>query len=139
MNATPAGFVLPVAMREEIVAHARAEVPRECCGVILSRSGTLTELRRLTNTYPGTDFYEPEAGELYRLVLETDESGTEIAAIYHSHPVSTAYPSPRDVEYAGWPESVYLICSLQHPNAPVIRAFRIIDDEITELAICSDE
>src|SRR5215213_1071400 len=126
-------FHLPAAMREEIVTHAIAESPRECCGVILGRDGELIELRRLTNTFPGNDFYEPDAGELYRLLVETDQSGTEIAAIYHSHPVSRAYPSQRDVEYAGWPESVYLICSLERPSSPVIRAYRIVDGEITEL------
>ena len=135
MGVSRAEFTLPAAMRDEIVAHARAEAPRECCGVILGRNGQMQELRRLTNTYPGNDFYEPEAGELYRLVLENDESGTEIAAIYHSHPVSRAYPSTRDVEYAGWPDSVYLICSLENPDAPVIRAFRIVDGEITELPL----
>ena len=132
MTGSPAEFELPAAMREEIIAHARTEAPRECCGVILSKDGELIELRRLTN------FYEPESGELYRLVVETDESGTEIAAIYHSHPVSRAYPSARDVEHAGWPESVYLICSLEHPDTPVIRAFRIVDGAITELTLLSD-
>ena len=128
-------FGLLAVMRDEIVAHARLEAPRECCGVILGRNGKLIELRRLTNIYPGNDFYEPDAGELYRLVVEIDETGTDIAAIYHSHPVSPAYPSARDVEYAGWPDSVYLICSLEHPDAPVIRAFRIVDGDITELRL----
>jgi len=135
MTAPQPSFRLSAVMRDEIVAHARAEVPRECCGVILGRNGDLIELRRLTNIYPGNDFYEPDAGELYRLLVETDQSGTEIAAIYHSHPVSPAYPSERDVEYAGWPESVYLICSLEHPDLPVIRAYRIVDGRITELTI----
>ena len=139
MTAPQPSFRLPAVMRDEIVAHARAEVPRECCGVILGRNGDLHELRRLTNIYPGNDFYEPDAGELYRLLVETDESDIEIAAIYHSHPISRAYPSQRDVEYAGWPDSVYLICSLEHPDSPVIRAFRIVDGEITELTNRSDD
>jgi hypothetical protein len=48
-----------------------------------------------------------------------------------------AYPSVRDVEHAGWPDSVYLICSLEHPEEPIIRAFRIVDGAITELTITS--
>lgn len=135
MTATQAELRLPELMRDAIVAHARAEFPRECCGVILGRDGQLLDLRRLTNTYPGNDFYEPDAGELYRLLVESDEAGREIAVIYHSHPVSPAYPSERDVEYAGWPDSVYVICSLEQPGAPDIRGFRIVDGEVTELAI----
>jgi proteasome lid subunit RPN8/RPN11 len=130
-------FVLPATMRDEIVAHARADAPRECCGIIAGAIGTLTTLHRLTNTYEGVDFYRIDDTELYNLYLELDSRGEEIAAIYHSHPISVAYPSARDVQYAAWPDPVYLICSLVHPDLPVIRAFRIVDDHITELRITS--
>jgi proteasome lid subunit RPN8/RPN11 len=135
MSVAAGAVRLPAAMRDEIIAHARAEFPRECCGVISGAGGVLFELHRLTNTYPGVDFYEPEAGELYRLLTELDRRGHEVTAIYHSHPVSPAYPSPRDVEYAGWPDSAYLICSLQEPDAPMLRAFRIADGDVSELGI----
>jgi hypothetical protein len=42
------------------------------------------------------------------------------------------------VAHAGWPEIVYLICSLEHPDAPVIRALRIEDEAIRELAVVLD-
>jgi proteasome lid subunit RPN8/RPN11 len=61
--------------------------------------------------------------------------GQEIVANYHSHPISPAYPSARDVAHAGWPEIVYLICSLEWPEAPVVRAFRIEDGTIRELTL----
>jgi proteasome lid subunit RPN8/RPN11 len=128
---------LPEEMRAEIIAHARDEAPRECCGVIAGRDGELIELHRMVNTYSGVDFYEPDGNELYRLYRELEDRGLEFASIYHSHPVSVAYPSVRDVEHAGWPDSVYLICSLEHPEEPIIRAFRIVDGAITELTITS--
>ncbi|HET8524932.1 MAG TPA: M67 family metallopeptidase [Thermomicrobiales bacterium] len=126
-------FDLPQAMRDEIIAHARAEAPRECCGVIVGPPGDLRELHRLTNTYQGIDFYEPDAAELYRVYMEADARGWDIQVIYHSHPVSPAYPSPRDVQHAGWPSAVYVICSLEHSEHPRLRAFRIVDEKITEL------
>jgi hypothetical protein len=49
--------------------------------------------------------------------------------------VSVAYPSQRDVEHAGWPDSVYIICSLEKPETPYLRAFNIVDGVITELEI----
>lgn len=128
-------FPLSDEMREEIVAHARAEAPRECCGVIVGPPGAPRELNRLTNVYQGVDFYEPDAAELYRVYMDADVRGWEIQVIYHSHPVSPAYPSRRDVEHAGWPESVYVICSLEHAEAPVLRAFRIVDEQIAEVGI----
>lgn len=89
----------------------------------------------MTNMYPGEDFYEIDGTALYQIYLETEERGIEISGIYHSHPVSVAYPSARDVEHAGWPDAVYLICSLEDRDQPVIRAFGIADGEITEFAI----
>lgn len=128
-------FVLPAAMRDEIVAHARAEAPRECCGIIAGTASGLTTLHRLTNNYEGVDFYRIDDDELYRLYMELEQRGEEIAAIYHSHPVSVAFPSARDVEYAAWSDPVYVICSLEHPESPVLRAFRIVDGTISELEI----
>jgi len=128
-------LTLPAEMRDEIVAHARESAPRECCGVIVGLSGQPGELRRMTNTYEGIDFYEVDGRELLSLMKELDEKGWDFTAIYHSHPVSPAYPSPRDVEYAGYPDTAYIICSLENPDAPVVRAFAIVDAQITELPI----
>lgn len=128
-------FALPAAMWEAIVAHARREWPRECCGLIAGIDGVPAELIPVTNVYPGEDFFEMEPGELYRHYLAIEGRGQEIVANYHSHPVSPAYPSVRDVAHAGWPEIVYLICSLEHPDEPVIRAFRIVDGTSRELTV----
>jgi proteasome lid subunit RPN8/RPN11 len=122
-------------MREAIVEHARREWPRECCGLIAGKVGVPAEIIPVTNVYAGEDFYEMEPRELYRHYLAIEERGQEIVANYHSHPVSPAYPSPRDVAHAGWPEIVYLICSLEDPEAPAVRAFRIEDGEIREVAV----
>lgn len=122
-------------MQDEIVAHARAEAPRECCGVIVGPPGEPRELHQLTNTYQGVDFYEPDPTELYRAYMNAEARGWDFQVIYHSHPVSPAYPSPRDVEHAGWPESIYVICSLEHPDRPILRAFRIVDEKIDELSL----
>ena len=128
-------FRLPAGMREAIVAHARREWPRECCGLLAGTDGVPGEVIPVTNVYPGEDFYEMEPGELYRHYRAIEERGQEIVANYHSHPVSPAYPSARDVTHAAWPEIAYLICSLAVPEAPVVRAFRIEDGAIRELAI----
>ena len=122
-------------MQDEIIAHARREVPRECCGVISGENGNPVAVIPLTNVYAGDDFFEIDATELYRVYRDLDAAGQEIIVNYHSHPVSVAYPSVRDVAHAQWGEIVYLICSLEFPEAPVLRAFRISDGEIVELSV----
>jgi proteasome lid subunit RPN8/RPN11 len=119
-------------MRGEIVAHARAEAPRECCGLIAGQDGRPTRLYRLTNVETGNRLYRIDDDELYRVTRELDERGWDVMAIYHSHPVTPAYPSTTDVSLAFWPDAFYVICSLANPDAPDVRAFRIVDEQISE-------
>ena len=126
---------LPVAMRDEIIAHARQDAPRECCGIIIGPPGECRELLRVTNIYEGIDFYEVDGLELLNLSKLVDERDWQFTAIYHSHPVSQAYPSARDCEFAFYPDTVYLICSLQTPNQPVVRGFQIVDGQVNECRI----
>ena len=128
-------LALPETMRDEIVAHSRELAPRECCGVIVGPPGVPAELRRLTNLEPGVDRYLVDDAELYALSREVDERGWEFVVIYHSHPVSVAFPSKTDRELAFWDSAVYVICSLEHPDAPSLRAFRIVDDAVTEVEL----
>ena len=76
--------------------------------------------------------------ELYALSREVNLRGWEFVAIYHSHPTSVAFPSKTDRELAFWEEAVYVICSLEHPDAPVLRGFRIVADEVTEVELARE-
>ena len=76
--------------------------------------------------------YSIDAKEQFRLMRAIEEAGEELAAIYHSHTKSAAYPSQTDVNLAGWPEAVYLIVSLADPEAPDLKGFWIKDGKIAE-------
>ncbi len=129
-------FALSSTLASAIVAHARAEAPRECCGVLAGPDGTAEEAFPLTNRAPGTELYETDAAELMELEFRTLPSRNwEIVAIYHSHPHSVAFPSATDVALAAWPDACYLICSLEDPEQPVIRGFSIVDGAIRERPI----
>ena len=133
MAIAPERLVIPVAIREEIIAHAQDHWPRECCGVLSGAAGSPTEIHRLTNLEPGVDRYLFDDEEFFAVYWNIENRGDELVSVYHSHPVTVAYPSKTDVEFAFWPEAVYLICSLENREAPVIRGYRIIDGAITEL------
>lgn len=128
-------LIVPAEIRDEIIAHSRDHTPRECCGIIAGKNGEITTLHRLTNLEPGIDRYLFDDEEFYKVYWEIENRGEELISVYHSHPVSVAYPSKTDVEFAFWPEAVYLICSLEFPDAPAIRGFRIVDDVIAEVEL----
>lgn len=126
---------LPATMREEIIAHAKSELPRECCGLIAGKDGEATRLYRLTNVEAGNRLYRIDDDELYGVIRELDDREEDILVIYHSHPVTEAYPSRTDVDLAFYPDAFYLICSLQDPERPSLRSFRIVDEQITEVPL----
>lgn len=123
-------------MIDEIVAHAREEVPNECCGLIGGRDGRALTLYRARNELQSPLRYNVHPQDLLRITTEIEERGEELAAIYHSHTGSPPYPSQTDVNLAeNWPDPLYVICSLEDPDSPEVRAFSIRQGEISEAEI----
>ena len=65
-----------------------------------------------------------------------EDDGEELVGIYHSHTKSEAYPSQTDINLAeNWPDPLYLICSLENSDEPVVRAFAIRDGAVEEVEL----
>jgi [CysO sulfur-carrier protein]-S-L-cysteine hydrolase len=121
---------------DEIVAHSREEAPNECCGLVAGRNGAATAVHRARNEFESPLRYNVHPQDLLRITNAIEEAGEELAAIYHSHTRSEAYPSQTDVNLAAnWPDPLYLICSLEDPGAPVVRAFEIRGGRIDEVEL----
>jgi proteasome lid subunit RPN8/RPN11/molybdopterin converting factor small subunit len=127
-------FELSRAHRDEMVAHAVDEAPNECCGVVMGRDGDEPYVRRLVNADASPFSYTVSSEDLLDIFRKT-EAGERLIAIYHSHTHTQAYPSQTDVRMAFYPESVYVIVSLQERASPSVRAFRIVEREIVELEV----
>lgn len=123
---------IPRAVADEIVAHAREELPNECCGIIAARDREAVKLYRATNAEASPVRYGLDPQEQYRIMMEIDDQGWTLGAIYHSHTRSPAYPSQTDVNLAFYPDALYLIVSLQDAERPDLRAFTIVDGRIDE-------
>lgn len=116
---------LPTAVVNAIVAHAREGKPEEVCGIVRGRALTAIEAVRGRNIAgERSENYEVDP-ETLLLQFAFEDQGDEMMAIYHSHPVSVAYPSATDAWNAHYPECIYLICSLEFDDAPALRAFRM--------------
>jgi proteasome lid subunit RPN8/RPN11 len=116
---------LPRAIYEEIIAHAREGKPEEICGILRGRGLEASELFRAHNIAADRiDNYDVDPQTLL-LQFDFEDEGEEMMGIYHSHPISVAYPSATDAWNAHYPDSIYFICSLEKDDAPVLRAFRL--------------
>lgn len=116
---------IPQAIYDEIIAHARQGKPEEICGILRGRGAEAFELYRAENVATERiENYDVDPKALMRQ-FEFEEAGDELMGIYHSHPVSVAWPSATDAWNANYPDSYYLICSLEYDDAPIVRAFRM--------------
>src|SRR5579883_959257 len=136
-GAAEAPFVvrIPRAMYADMLAHVVAGYPNETCGLLASKDGQVVKNYPTANAaeHPD-DFSEISPEDLLRISDDIDEYGGEMYSYYHSHPISEAYPSPRDIAWAKHNKLYYIIFSHQYyPEPPYARVFLIGDDDsVTE-------
>lgn len=144
----PAAVVIPGEIRTAVVAHARAELPNEACGLVIgdrpaAEGGRALRWAPVRNRAASPFRYEIHPEDLLRLTIETDDADEVFWAIVHSHVGSPARPSPTDIGLAFYPDALYVLVSL-HPDEadpatsePGVRAWRIVGGTIHEVTITS--
>jgi len=119
---------------DEMVSHALAEAPNECCGMVASVDGEAVRVFAAVNAAASPLRYEIDGAEQYRIQSQIEEQGWDLGAIYHSHTRSAPYPSQTDINLAFYPDSVYLIIGVVG-SQPEVRAFRIVERTVEEVAL----
>ena len=76
--------------------------------------------------------YEIEGMEQYRIQTAIEDAGHDLGAIYHSHTRSAPLPSQTDINLAFYPEALYIIVGVKDPAESDVRAWRIVDGEVSE-------
>jgi [CysO sulfur-carrier protein]-S-L-cysteine hydrolase len=117
---------------KEIVEQALREFPNECCGLIAAEEGLPVKVFPMTNADASPATYRLDGREQLRVFDELEERGWDLWGIYHSHTHSEAYPSETDTRLAFYPDSRYLVLSLQDRTEPVMRSYWIREGEIAE-------
>jgi [CysO sulfur-carrier protein]-S-L-cysteine hydrolase len=123
------------ALLDEIIAHARAEAPNECCGMIASKDGVAVAVHRTRNIHATPLRFEMDGMEQYQAQTAIEDDGLELGAIYHSHTRSAPIPSPTDVNLAKWwPDPLWVIVGLEHEE-PLVQAWKIVDGTYSEATL----
>jgi [CysO sulfur-carrier protein]-S-L-cysteine hydrolase len=115
---------------DEVIAHARADAPNECCGMIASSDGEAIAVHRARNAAASPFRYEMDGMEQFRIQTAIEDAGLELGAIYHSHTRSAPEPSQTDINLAFYPEALYVIVGLKG-SEPDVRAWRIVDGQVS--------
>ncbi len=79
------------ALLEQILAHARAEAPREACGVLTWDGANGAVYHPCRNAAPGNEHFQLDPEDWV-----TAEDAGMVLGIVHSHPGGTTNPSPAD-------------------------------------------
>ena len=122
---------------DEMVAHSKADLPNECCGILAGPNGQVMKTYPMSNVEASPFRFSMDPVELAQVDSEAGENDWELLAIYHSHTGSEAYPSDTDVRIAAgtaglWPDVRYVLVSLMDMNNPVVRIFEISDGRVIE-------
>jgi proteasome lid subunit RPN8/RPN11 len=121
---------------DEMVAHAREDLPNECCGMVGGTGEEASVVVPVVNSAASPLRFEMDPQGQYNALKAIEDDGIEMLAIYHSHTKSPAYPSQTDVNQAvNWPDAVYLIVSLQDPEQPEVKGYWLKDLTIADVEL----
>jgi proteasome lid subunit RPN8/RPN11 len=124
-------MILPADMADRILAHSRAGLPNEACGLLAGDQDGVRALFCLENADASPVSYTIEPGGHFRALMEAESNGWELIGAFHSHVNAPAYPSPTDVAGAAEPDWIWLVAG-PITGETEIRAYRIQDGRVAE-------
>ncbi len=130
---------IPRELYDEMVAHARADAPNECCGMVATRPGDgpageheAVRVFATENTAASPLKFVIDPRELFATYSAIEDAGLDFGAIYHSHTRTEPYPSQTDINFArGWPGVQWLIFGVAGETTTA-RIYEISDGEVVE-------
>ena len=127
---------IPRKITNQLLHLAQISPDLEICGLIGSKNGLPTSCYPIENTaeHPQQHFRLDAAQQISSMTKMRDQ-GEQLFAIYHSHPNAPATPSIIDLEWASYPEALYLIISLNTKGILEMRGFKITHKSAQEIAL----
>ena len=120
-----------------MLAHAREEAPRECCGLLIGMAATVLHSVRANNLDVSLTRYSIDPADHFKAIRAARADGLEVIGAYHSHPASAPVPSATDIAEANsGSEFLYVIVSLVNDD---VRAYRIEEGVSRPLAVTSPQ
>lgn len=103
-------FILARAAHDAMLAAAKAQHPRECCGILLGGAGAVDAAVATGNVHPDPHtHFEIDPIALIAAHKAARNGGPGIVGYYHSHPHGPAEPSATDRKMAAHDGLVWAI------------------------------
>ena len=127
-----------------IIGNCYDGLPDEACGLLIGplgvhgvSTGVITQAWPCRNADASARTYTVDPRDMLAAGRAAEAGGDEIVGVWHSHTHTDAYPSPTDVRQAVDPSWWYVIVSLRY-GEPMLRAYRIVDETITDVPVTLD-
>ena len=101
---------------EMIYEQAEEEAPLEACGYLAGKEGFITSRYKMTNVDKSETHFSLDPKEQFQVAKSVRADGSDLMAVYHSHPASPARPSEEDIRLAHDSSIIYVIVSLENGN-----------------------
>jgi proteasome lid subunit RPN8/RPN11 len=126
---------------EILLAHARAALPNEGCGLLAGENAGANKADKivkkvycLENTDKSPEHFSMAPEEQFKAVADMRKNGWTLLGNFHSHPATPARPSAEDIRLAFDPSLSYVIISLK-AEEPVIKSYTIQKGSASEEAL----
>jgi proteasome lid subunit RPN8/RPN11 len=125
------GVEIAARAHSAVVAHARAALPSESCGVLVGRDGHIVDAVAARNLSDDPHRFLIDPQDHIDARRDARRRGLDVIGFYHSHPDAPAVPSRVDRAEANYPDHFYLIVGCLSDREDV-RIFRLTDGVLVE-------
>jgi len=116
---------------DQMMTHVLSDPLHEMCGLLAGREGLVDRVWPVPNVLHSPVAYRMDGPEFAAAMIGCE---FEPLGIFHSHPAGPPVPSPTDIAQAAYPDSIYVVISLQ-TTLPSVRGFTIVAGQVSEVKI----
>lgn len=108
------GLTIPARLLNEVMDHLDRVLPEEGCGLLAGKDSRVERVFAVENSLHSPTRFEMDALAQVNAMMAMEETGSDLLAIYHSHPFGPDHPSETDTRLFYYPEAASLIGSFEH-------------------------
>jgi proteasome lid subunit RPN8/RPN11 len=125
--AEPAAVQVRQSVLDGIAAHATAEWPNECCGLLIGTAHGIEAIHRSRNELESPTRYRINPADHFTAVRLARHLKLSVVGAYHSHPSASPTPSAVDLAEADPGDFLYLIAGPCDAHRPAVLAWRVVE------------
>ena len=118
-------LIIPQKIYSQLIEAAEGSSPLEACGLLAGNGSDINKFYEMTNADASPEHFTMLPEEQFVAIKDMRANGTDMLAIWHSHPETPPRMSEEDIKLAYMPGIVHVILSLANPEAHEIKGYQV--------------